>query len=94
MFPHVDFDLSFLVATELAVGDLIDATADAGSGLVESTRVFDVFRGPGVGEGNQAVAITYRLRSDDHTLSNEEVKPVREAMIAAAERLGARLRGV
>jgi len=94
MFPHVDFDLSFLVATELAVGDLIDATADAGSGLVESARVFDVFRGPGIGEGSQAVAITYRLRSDDHTLSNEEVKPVREAMIAAAERLGARLRGV
>jgi phenylalanyl-tRNA synthetase beta chain len=94
MFPHVDFDLSFLVPSELVVGDLIRATVGAGEGLVESARVFDVFRGPGVDEGSQAIAINYRLRSDDHTLSNEEVQPVRQAMIAAAETLGARLRGM
>ncbi|HSK07346.1 MAG TPA: phenylalanine--tRNA ligase subunit beta [Acidimicrobiia bacterium] len=93
VFPHVDFDLSFLVAIDLAVGELVRVTVEAGAGLVESARVFDLFTGPGVGEGRQAVAITYRLRSDDHTLSNEEVQPVRQAMIAAAERLGARLRG-
>ncbi|HEX6146844.1 MAG TPA: phenylalanine--tRNA ligase subunit beta [Acidimicrobiia bacterium] len=93
VFPHVDFDLSFLIALDLAVGDLMRATVEAGAGLVESARVFDLFTGPGVGEGQQAVAITYRLRSDDHTLSNEEVQPVRRAMITAAERLGARLRG-
>ena len=94
MFPHVDFDLSFLVPSDLVVGDLIQATVGAGEGLVESARVFDVFRGQGVAEGNQAIAITYRLRSDDHTLSNEEVQPVRQGMIAAAETLGARLRGM
>ncbi|HSJ84483.1 MAG TPA: phenylalanine--tRNA ligase subunit beta [Acidimicrobiia bacterium] len=94
MFPHVDFDLSFLVPSDLVAGDLIQATVGAGEGLVESARVFDVFRGPGVAEGSQAIAITYRLRSDDHTLSNEEVQPVRQAMIAAAETLGARLRGM
>lgn len=93
VFPHVDFDLSFLIALDLAVGDLVRATVEAGAGLVESARVFDLFTGPGVGEGNQAVAITYRLRSDDHTLSSEEVQPVRREMITAAERLGARLRG-
>jgi phenylalanyl-tRNA synthetase beta chain len=93
VFPHVDFDLSFLVAVDLTVGDLVRATVEEGAGLVESARVFDLFTGPGVGEGRQAVAITYRLRSDDHTLSNEEVQPVRQAMITAAERLGARLRG-
>jgi phenylalanyl-tRNA synthetase beta chain len=93
VFPHVDFDLSFLVAVDLAVGDLVRATVGAGAGLVESARVFDLFTGPGVGEGRQAVAITYRLRSDDHTLSNEEVQPVRQSMITAAEQLGARLRG-
>ena len=94
MFPHVDFDLSFLVPKDLVVGDLIRSTVEAGEELVESARVFDVFRGPGVAEGSQAIAISYRLRSDDHTLSNEEVQPVRQAMIAAAETLGATLRGM
>ena len=93
VFPHVDFDLSFLMPADLAVGRLIDATTAAGADLVESARVFDVFVGPGVDQGSRAVAIRYRLRSTDHTLTNEEVSPVRQDMISAAEGLGARLRG-
>ncbi|HEX2404334.1 MAG TPA: hypothetical protein VHM29_06490, partial [Acidimicrobiia bacterium] len=93
VFPHVDFDLSFLLPADLAVGRLIGATTEAGGDLVESARVFDVFRGPGVDEGSLAVAIRYRLRSADHTLTNEEVSPVRQSMISAAEQHGARLRG-
>ena len=50
-------------------------------------------KGPGVDEGSRAMAIRYRLRSADHTLTNEEVSPVRQGMISAAEELGARLRG-
>ena len=93
VFPHVDFDLSFLLPSDLAVGRLIEATTGAAADLVESARVFDVFRGPGIDEGNRAVAIRYRLRSTDRTLTNEEVSPVRQDMISAAEELGARLRG-
>lgn len=93
VFPHVDFDLSFLVPADLPVGRLIDATIGAGADLIESARVFDVFVGPGVDQGSRAVAIRYRLRSTDHTLTNEEVSPVRQDMISAAEGLGARLRG-
>jgi phenylalanyl-tRNA synthetase beta chain len=92
-FPHVDFDLSFVVPDDLPVGDLIGATREAGEGLLETARVFDVFRGAGVDAGSRAVAIRYRLRAGDHTLTNEEVAPVRAAMIASAEGLGARLRG-
>jgi phenylalanyl-tRNA synthetase beta subunit len=55
--------------------------------------VFDVFRGPGVESGHRAVAIRYRLRASDHTLTTEEVAPVRTAMIASAKSLGAGLRG-
>jgi phenylalanyl-tRNA synthetase beta chain len=93
VFPHVEFDLSFVLPDDLQVGAIIEGTVDAGGGLVESSRVFDVFQGPGVDEGTRAVAIRYRLRATDHTLTNEEVGPVRQAMIAVAETLGARLRG-
>jgi phenylalanyl-tRNA synthetase beta chain len=93
-FPHVDFDLSFLVPDDIPVADLVAATREAGEGLLESAWVFDVFTGSGVETGHRAVAIRYRLRAADHTLTNEEVAPVRAAMIASAEGLGARLRGV
>jgi phenylalanyl-tRNA synthetase beta chain len=92
-FPNIDFDLSFLLPLDVPVGDLVRVTVEAGSGMVESARVFDVFRGRGVAESERAVAINYRLRSPDQTLTNEEVQPVRLAMIAAGEGLGARLRG-
>lgn len=92
-FPNIDFDLSFLLPVDVPVGDLVRVTVEAGSGMVESARVFDVFRGHGVAESDRAVAITYRLRSEEQTLTNEGVQPVRLAMIAAGEGLGARLRG-
>ncbi|MGH8871015.1 MAG: phenylalanine--tRNA ligase subunit beta [Acidimicrobiia bacterium] len=93
VFPQVDFDLSFLIPVDLPVGRLLETTVGAGSGLVESAHVFDEFRGPGVEEGKRAVAIRYRLRASDHTLTNEEVAPVRVRMISAGEALGAQLRG-
>jgi phenylalanyl-tRNA synthetase beta chain len=93
VFPHVDFDLSFLVPISIDAQAMVDATVEAGAPLIEDARVFDEFHGSGVGEGNRALAIRYRLRSRDHTLTNEEVAPIREAMIQAVEGLGARIRG-
>ncbi len=92
-YPPVDFDLSFVVTIDRPVAELIKVTTQAAEGLVETARVFDEFKGEGLGETERAVAIRYRLRAQDHTLSNEEVAPVREAMIRAAETVGARLRG-
>ena len=92
VFPFVDFDLSFLVAVDTPVSDLVAVTTSAATQLVESARVFDEFKG--VGEGRKALAIRYRLRASDRTLSNEEVAPVRKAMIEAAAAIGAELRGV
>jgi phenylalanyl-tRNA synthetase beta chain len=92
-FPPVDFDLSFVVSGDIATANLVSATSGAAGDMVERARVFDEFRGGGMGEGERAIAIAYRLRAPDRTLTNEEVAPVRSAMIAAGEGLGARLRG-
>lgn len=93
VFPPVDFDLSFVVPPDVLAGTLIEVTREAAGVLVESARIFDEFRGGDLEEGSRALAIRYRLRAHDHTLTNEEVAPVREAMIEAARGLGAELRG-
>jgi phenylalanyl-tRNA synthetase beta chain len=93
VFPHVDFDLSFLVEENLPARSLVDVTSQAADGLVEETRVFDEFRGGAVGEDRKALAIRYRLRAPDRTLEQKEIGRIRDAMIKAAERIGARLRG-
>jgi phenylalanyl-tRNA synthetase beta chain len=92
-YPHVDFDLSFLVSEDVAVASILDVTTSAADGLVEEARVFDEFRGEGVGDGHKALAIRYRLRAADRTLEQKEIGTVRQAMIDAAGEMGARLRG-
>jgi phenylalanyl-tRNA synthetase beta chain len=93
LFPPVDFDLSFVCPAGVSAGSVVQATTDAGGDLVEWARVFDEYRGPGLEGGERALAIRYRLRAPDRTLTNEEVAPVRQAMIDAAADVGCELRG-
>jgi phenylalanyl-tRNA synthetase beta chain len=93
VYPPIDFDLSFLIPEATPASVLLESTSKAGGGLVESAHVFDEFRGAGIGAGERAVAIRYRLRAPDRTLTNEEAAPVRDAMIEAAGEVGAQLRG-
>jgi phenylalanyl-tRNA synthetase beta chain len=92
-FPHVDFDLSFLVPDEIPAAKLVDVTVAAADDLVEEARVFDEFRGESVGRDARAVAIRYRLRAQDRTLEQKEIGIIRESMITAAGGVGAVLRG-
>ena len=93
IFPPFDFDLSFVCAPDVTAAQLLEVTTAAAEDLLESARVFDEYRGPGVGAAERALAIRYRLRAPDRTLTNQEVAPVRTAMIEAATRLDCELRG-
>jgi phenylalanyl-tRNA synthetase beta chain len=90
-YPHSDFDLSFVLPEGAKAADIVSATRQAGAGLVEYARIFDEFSR--TGGDRRAIAIRYRLRAPDRTLTGEEVAEVRTVMIAAGEGLGARLRG-
>ncbi len=92
-YPHVDFDLSFLMGKGQRAQDILDVTQKAAGDLIEDAQVFDEFTSEGLGD-MKAIAIAYRRRASDRTLTNEEVAPVRQAMIDAAAELGASLRGL
>jgi len=92
VFPFIEFDLSFLVDSSQIVSELLAAMRSAGGDLIETERVFDEFVSPDLGD-KKAVAIRYRLRASDRTLTNHDAAPIRAAMIDAAEKTGAVLRG-
>jgi phenylalanyl-tRNA synthetase beta chain len=63
--------------------------------LLESIRLFDLYTGEQAGEGNKSLAYTLRFRAADRTLTADETTTARDAAVAAAaERVGAELRGV
>ena len=62
--------------------------------LLVDVRLFDVFRGPQLGEGRRSLAYRLRFNALDHTLTDEEVGEVRRRCIEAVESsLPAQLRG-
>jgi phenylalanyl-tRNA synthetase beta chain len=91
--PLAKEDLAFVVDEAVPAGALVATVRDAAGGLLEDARVFDVYRGEQVGAGRKSVAVTVRLRADDHTLTSDEIAGVRGAVVAAvAERHGGALR--
>jgi phenylalanyl-tRNA synthetase beta chain len=92
-YPSSDFDLAFVVANNVSAATLVKALRQAGGNLLIDLALFDVYRGKGVSEDSRGLAYRLRLQAPDRTLTDVEVSEVRAKCIAAAEKLGATLRG-
>jgi phenylalanyl-tRNA synthetase beta chain len=86
-------DYAFLVPETLAAGDLVRAIRGADKALITSARLFDVFTGAGVPDGQKSLAIEVTLQPTDRTLTDEDLAGVSSKIVAAAAKLGAALRG-
>ena len=93
-YPAVHQDLAFIVAEEVAAGDLIEAAREAAGSELHEMRVFDVYRGDQVSEGRKSLAFAVSFQSPERTLSDEDAAKLRKKIVdALAKRFGAELRG-
>jgi phenylalanyl-tRNA synthetase beta chain len=91
-FPAVLQDIAVIVPEEVSAAEVL-ATVRAGSGpLLQSARVFDLYRGPQTGEAHKSLALRLEFRAPDRTLTDEEVAERRTAIEGALAELGGRLR--
>jgi phenylalanyl-tRNA synthetase beta chain len=93
-FPAVFQDVSLVVDAAVAASAVIDAVRDGAGPLLEDVSLFDVYTGPQIGEGRKSLTLALRFRAADRTLTEDEASAARDgAVAAAADRLGAALRG-
>jgi phenylalanyl-tRNA synthetase beta chain len=92
-FPSSDIDMAFLLDDSIPAARLTACVREGAGALLDDLALFDVYRGPGIDEGQRSLAYRLRLQASDHTLTDAEVAAVRQACIDAASTLGARLRG-
>ena len=85
-------DFAFVTRADASAGDLVRAVAGADKALIASARVFDVYRGPGLGEGEQSVAVEIEVQPREATLTEAEIEALSAKVVAAAAKAGARLR--
>lgn len=86
-------DFAFVVEDGRAAGDLIRAASGADKALITEVRVFDVYRGQGVPEGSKSVALEVVIQPREATLTEGEIEALSGKVVAAVEKLGAKLRG-
>ncbi len=84
-FPSSDIDLAFVVEDPVPAGVVEGTLRRTGGPLVESVELFDVYRGPSVGEGARSLAFRLRFCAQDRTLTDEEIGGLRSACIQAVE---------
>ena len=87
-YPSTSRDIALIVKEEIE--DIIKAN---GEDLVESYKLFDVYKGAQIEEGHKSIAYSITYRSKDKTLTDEDVAKVHEKILSElSEKLNANLR--
>ena len=92
-FPALTRDFSFVCDESLEVGTIEGVMKKAGVKLLESVKLFDIYRGAQVGENKKSVSFSVSLRASDRTLNDEEADGAVKKILKALEKeLGITLR--
>ena len=93
-FPASTRDIAVLVDDAVPAASMQATVEKAAGKLLESVKLFDVYKGKGIPEGKKSVAYSLSLRAPDCTLTDEECDKAMRAAISALEtEFGAQLRG-
>jgi phenylalanyl-tRNA synthetase beta chain len=92
-FPALRMDLSVTLPEDVPAATVVATLREAGGDLLAEARVFDLYHGEQVGAGRKSLALTLAFRAADRTLTDEDVAPLRERIVAALhDALGGELR--
>lgn len=92
-YPSTSRDIALIVKDEVFVKQIEDIIKANGEDLVESYKLFDVYKGAQIEEGYKSIAYSITYRSKDKTLTDEDVAKVHEKILSElSEKLNANLR--
>jgi phenylalanyl-tRNA synthetase beta chain len=79
--PHylpVEQDFAIVVAEEIPAADVAAALRSGAGPLATGVALFDIYRGPQIGEGNKSLAYRVTFTAPDRALTDAELGKVRE----------------
>ncbi|MGA1001665.1 MAG: phenylalanine--tRNA ligase subunit beta [Litorivicinaceae bacterium] len=93
-YPRVLRDLAVVVDDSIAWQQIVDAVKSLGDSRIQSVELFDVYRGTGVPEGCQSLALSLSLQDPEKTLDDVAIQEMVDQVVRTlGERTGAELRG-
>ena len=80
-FPSIRRDLALVMKDDVPAGEILAAIAQLDLPLLQETRLFDVYRGKGLGENEKSIALGLILRDFGRTLDEKDVNSVTKAVV-------------
>lgn len=92
-FPAVTRDMAIIVDENVLVQQIQDIIKKQGGNMLESFKLFDVYKGSQIPADKKSIAYSLVYRLEHKTLTDEEVNKVHEKILRSLEyQLGAQLR--
>lgn len=92
-YPAMTRDMAILVKDEVTNGQIMKLITTQGKAMLESVKLFDVYKGKQIEDGYKSMAYALIFRAEDRTLTDEEVGKVFQRISNALEtELEAKLR--
>jgi phenylalanyl-tRNA synthetase beta chain len=90
----VERDFAFVVDADLPAETLLRAVRGVDKKLIREVRLFDVYTGPGLGDGKKSLAVTVVLQPEEATLTEAALDTFSRKLVAQVEKAtGGSLRG-
>ena len=91
-FLPVEQDFAIVVAEETPAAD-VEAALRAGAGpLATAVTLFDIYRGPQIGEDRKSLAYRVTFTAPDRALTDAELSKVRDRIARSLRKIGGELR--
>ena len=83
VYPATSRDLALVVDESVRHQQVLEIVARTAAKELESIALFDIFRGEGIGPGKKSLAYSFRYRSADRTLTDEEANRLHQRVTEA-----------
>ncbi len=92
-FPSVWRDIAVIVDDSVFGDKLLETIYESGDKILVDAELFDIYTGKQIEKGKKSLAFNLEFRSDEKTLTDEEVEPVFNKIISQLQqRFNAKLR--
>lgn len=85
-YQAVERDFAFLTADNVVALDVIKAIRASDQALIREVRIFDIYKGKGVDDGQQSIAVSVTLQANNRTLTDEEITTVSQKIVESAKK--------
>jgi phenylalanyl-tRNA synthetase beta chain len=80
-FPDTFRDIALLVGEEIVAGTVLDCIRGNRISEMENVEIFDLYTGEGIPAGQKSIAVRIRYRSQERTLTDEEVSRLHQRVL-------------